>query len=138
MRKPSEVQSKLIEKVLAEFDTANLTVTENFVSLVQGSPTEDIFWFIRAEKGFEIYVYEDGEADIRGPKRKRTFEKPDFDSESEMADAIVEEVISQARFDGKPGKILQKLEDRRTRSQTYALIVIAFILLIFFAWRYGK
>ena len=113
-------------------------MTENFVSLVQGSPTEDIFWFLRAERGFEIYVYEDGEADIRGPIRKRSFERPDYDSESEMADAIVEEVVSQARFDGKPGPLFLKQKAIIARSQTYALVVIAVILLIFFAWRYGK
>ena len=50
MRTPSEVQSKSIERILAEFETANLAVTENFVSLVQGSPTEDIFGLFEPKK----------------------------------------------------------------------------------------
>lgn len=138
MRNPSEVQRKSIERILSELELAKLNVTENFVGLVEGSPTEDIFWLIRVEEGFKVHVYENGEAGIKGPIRKRIFEKPDFESESEMADAIVEEVASQMRFNGKPGPLFLKLNAKRNKTQAYVFAIVVTIFLLILTWRYLK
>ncbi len=127
MRKPSETQNRIVERISRELENSGLRILENVTGLVDGSPTEDVYRYLRAEKRFEIYVYEDGEADVSGPERKRVFELPDFDSPAELEESLVEEIVLQARPGELPGTRYQKLENRRRSSQLKLVVTIVII-----------
>lgn len=128
MRKTTDIQNRIVDRIVSELNRSGVRVRDDITSLVNGSPTDDVYRRIRAEKGFEIYVYEDGEADVNGPSRKRNFEKPDFDSIEEMEAAIVEEVILQVRPGEIPGELSSKLENRRKRSQLHLVITLGIVI----------
>ena len=128
MRRPNDLQNNIVKSILIELGKANLPIYENITSLVTGSPTDDIYRFIRAAKGFEIYVYENGEVDINGPLRSRSFEIPDFQSKEEIFEAVIEEIGLQSRPEQVPDVLYAKLRERRKRS-----LRILFVGLMVFA-----